>query len=205
MSRAVAEIIDALALEDLTLIVHDLGGPAGIAGAARMARRVRGIVAVNAFGWRPTGTFFRGMLSLVGGSFFQEFDLLTDFVPRVTSSSFGIGRHMDKASRRAFRAGIGKKGINAFHSYMHDARDCEGLYTQVDDALTGPFRNLPLATIFGERNDPLGFQPRWKSLFPAAHQVVVARGNHFPMCDDPELVAETIREWHRERVAPNHR
>jgi len=32
--------------------------------------------------------------------------------------------------------------------------------------------------------------------------VVVAKGNHFPMCDDPDLVARTIRAWHSEKVAP---
>ncbi len=68
--------------------------------------------------------------------------------------------------------------------------------------LAGPFRDLRLLTIFGERNDPLRFQPRWKALFPGAPQVVVPRGNHYPMCDDPDLVAGAIRSWHRERVAP---
>ena len=68
--------------------------------------------------------------------------------------------------------------------------------------LTGPLAKLPMVTIFGERNDPLGFQPRWKALFPEARQVIVSQGNHFPMCDDPELVASTIREFHYRKVAP---
>jgi haloalkane dehalogenase len=84
---------------------------------------------------------------------------------------------------------------------MRDARSCDALYEQVAAALAGPFAALPLVTIFGERNDPLGFQPRWKQMFPDVRRVVVAKGNHFPMCDDPDLVAETIRSWHRERVA----
>jgi putative AlgH/UPF0301 family transcriptional regulator len=66
--------------------------------------------------------------------------------------------------------------------------------------LEGPFRALPLLTIFDERNDPLGFQPQWKKLFPDTRQVVVEKGNHFPMCDDPELVSESIRSWYRECV-----
>ena len=63
---------------------------------------------------------------------------------------------------------------------------------------TGPFRRLPLLTIFGERNDPLGFQPQWKQLFPNSRQVTVPKGNHFPMCDDPDLVADAIRAWHHD-------
>ena len=39
-------------------------------------------------------------------------------------------------------------------------------------------------------------------MFRDARQVVVAKGNHFPMCDDPDLVAASIRELHHDRVAP---
>jgi len=85
---------------------------------------------------------------------------------------------------------------------MRDARQSKVIYRQLNEALAGPFRRLPLLTIFGERNDPLGFQPRWKQLFRDASQVVVSKGNHFPMCDDPDLVVFSIREWHRERVRP---
>jgi pimeloyl-ACP methyl ester carboxylesterase len=39
-------------------------------------------------------------------------------------------------------------------------------------------------------------------MFNDARQIVVAKGNHFPMCDDPNLVAASIREWHRDRISP---
>jgi len=29
-------------------------------------------------------------------------------------------------------------------------------------------------------------------------QIVVPKGNHFPMCDDPDRVANPIRGWHHE-------
>jgi haloalkane dehalogenase len=121
-------------------------------------------------------------------------------VPQITATSFGVGRHLDESSRAAFRAGMGPRGLRAFHDYLRDARHCDDLYRSIDRALTGPLAHVPLLTIFGERNDPLGFQKRWKELFPRAHQVVVSGGNHFPMCDAPDLVAQTIREWHRECV-----
>jgi len=60
---------------------------------------------------------------------------------------------------------------------------------------------VPMLTIFGERNDPFGFQKRWKELFPDARQAVVAKGNHFPMCDAPDFVAREIREWYQSRLA----
>jgi haloalkane dehalogenase len=204
-SRAVAGVIERLDLEDITLVAHDLGGLAGLAGAARMPERIRGIVGMNAFGWKPSGAAFRGMLAVMGSGFMREVGVLTGFIPRLSATSFGIGRHMDESGRQAFRAGIGRRGRSAFHNYMRDARQCDNLYDEIASALAGPFSSLPLLTIFGERNDPFGFQQRWKALFPDARQIVVAKGNHFPMCDDPGLVAQAIRSWHRDRVAPASR
>jgi GNAT superfamily N-acetyltransferase len=73
-SRAVRQVIEELDLNDLTLILHDLGGPAGIAGARRIPQRVCGIVAMNAFGWQPAGAALRGMLSVMGSSVVREMD-----------------------------------------------------------------------------------------------------------------------------------
>lgn len=201
-SRALTAVIHALNLKDITLVVHDLGGPSGIAGAARVPERIRGLCAVNAFAWRPSGMAFRGMLAVMGSTPMRELSAWTGILARVTASPFGVGRHLDAASRAAFYAGIGRQGVRAFHGYLRDARRSEEIYKQLDSALTGPFRRLPLLTIFGERNDPLGFQPRWKELFSDARQVVVTAGNHFPMCDDPELVAASIWQLYRDRIAP---
>jgi pimeloyl-ACP methyl ester carboxylesterase len=201
-SRAISAVVEALELKSFTLVAHDLGGPAGIAAAARVAERVNGIVAINSFGWRPSGPLFRGMLALMGSTPMREIDALTGFLPRITATSFGVGRQMDAESVKAFRAGVEPQARRAFHSYLRDARHCDALYGEITAALGGALSGLPLLTIFGERNDPLGFQPQWKKLFPDARQVVVSKGNHFPMCDDPELVSESIRGWHRECVEP---
>jgi pimeloyl-ACP methyl ester carboxylesterase len=201
-SRALTTVVHALNLTDITLVFHDLGGPSGIAGAARVPDRLRGLCAVNAFAWKPSGATFRGMLALMGSAVTREFDAFTGILPRITASAFGVGRHMDEQSRQVFLSGIGRQGARAFHGYMRDARTSQGIYEQVQHALNGPFRQLPLLTIFGQRNDPLGFQPGWKKLFPDAQQVVVSKGNHFPMCDDPDLVASSIREFYRDRIAP---
>ena len=200
-AHALIAVVKALDLDDLTLVLHDLAGPSGIAGAAQVADRVRGLCGVNTFAWRPSGGLFRGMLALVGSTPMRELSAWTGFLTGVTSSAFGVGLHLDAASRAAFLAGMGRQGTRAFHGYMRDARRADAIYARVERALAGPFRKLPLLTIFGERNDPLGFQPQWKQRYPDARQVVVRAGNHFPMCDDPGLVARTIREWHRERVA----
>lgn len=128
--------------------------------------------------------------------------LFSQLLPRVTSNLFGAGRHLDEPSRRVLRAGIGDDGLRAFHYYMRDALSCDALYGRVKEALEGPFKGLPFLTIFGERNDPFGFQQRWRQLFPKAQQAIIANGNHFPMCDNPQMTGDLIRSWHVEHVMP---
>jgi pimeloyl-ACP methyl ester carboxylesterase len=192
---AVTAVIDALQLRDVTLVTHDLGGPAGFLAAARRADRVAALAAVNCFAWKPTGPAFRGMLALMGSVPVRELDVATDMLSRVTSTSFGVGRHLSRGDRAVFRAGIDVSARRAWHAYFRDARRADALYAEVDDALRGTLANRPLLTIFGQLNDPLRFQPQWKALFPSARQLKVRRGNHFPMCDDPDFVAGALRSF----------
>ena len=192
---AVTAVIDALQLRDVTLVAHDLGGPAGFLAAACRADRISALAAVNCFAWKPTGPAFRGMLALMGSAPVREPDAATDVLSRVTSTSFGIGRHMSRGDRTVFRAGIDVPARRAWHAYFRDARGADALYAEVDAALRGALANRPVLTIFGQLNDPLRFQPRWKALFPLARQLKVRRGNHFPMCDDPDLVAGALKSF----------
>jgi pimeloyl-ACP methyl ester carboxylesterase len=203
-AQAISAVIDALDLKEFTLVVHDLGGPAALAALATMPERVQGIVAMNSFGWRPSSLPLRSMLTVVGSPIMREFDVLTGLIPQITSSSFGVGRSLDSSSRAAFRAGMSPGNLRSFHAYMRDALQCDDVYARAGVVLAGPLATAPLLTIFGERNDPFGFQKRWKELFPAARQVVVPKGNHFPMCDAPDFAAHTIRSWHQELRRKTH-
>src|SRR5579864_4600064 len=76
-AHALTSVIQALNLDELTLVFHDLGGLTGVAGAACVPERIRGLCAVNAFAWKPTGVPFRGMLALMGSVPIREFSVWT--------------------------------------------------------------------------------------------------------------------------------
>jgi haloalkane dehalogenase len=84
-----------------------------------------------------------------------------------------------------------------FHRLLRSVLEDVDLARRAEAALRGPLAGRPVLTIFGQRNDYFGLQRRWRELFPHARQVVVPRGNHFPMGDAPDLVASSIRAfWH---------
>jgi pimeloyl-ACP methyl ester carboxylesterase len=136
------------------------------------------------------------MLSLFGNPLMREVSAFTGLVPKVTATPLGVGRHYADADRRAFLQGMRSRGTRAFHDYMQSARNSDRIYECAQRALNVYLTGVAVLTIFGERNDPFAFQRHWKALFPNATQIVVPNGNHFPMCDDADLVARSIRSWH---------
>ncbi|QUR67808.1 alpha/beta fold hydrolase [Mycobacterium spongiae] len=191
-AATITSVIDALDLRDVTLVAHDLGGPAAFAAASRRPDRIASLAAVNCFAWRPTGVLFRGMLSVMGSAPARESDALLAWLPAMTSTRLGVGRHWKRTDRKIFRAGLDTSARRAWHAYFRDARRAEDLYREIHTGLTGPLAGKPLLSVFGEHNDPLGFQPQWKALFPDARQLKVLSGNHFPMCDDPQFVGSAL-------------
>jgi pimeloyl-ACP methyl ester carboxylesterase len=195
---AIDGLVTTLDLHDITLVVHDLGGPAALEAAARWPERVGRLAAVNTFGWQPRGVPFVGMLGVMGSAPMRCFDTATGFLPRAASTRMGVGRHLDRAARRTFRRGVDGRGRASFHRYMRSARLHD---YQAIDAVLAALADRPVLTIFGARNDPLRFQRKWRERFANAHQVLVPKGNHFPMNDDPTLVAREIAAWHA-RTSP---
>ncbi len=195
---AVDAVVQDLGLDDITIVFHDLGGVASLQAAGSWPERVKGVVAVNSFGWRPSGFAFRSMLALMGNPIMRELDVWTGWLPRLSSTRFGVGRNWDRTTRKTFRQPLGHSGRRSFHRYMHSVRKHD--FATVD-ATVSQLGQLPLLTVFGERNDPLGFQPKWAERFPNHTQVVIPAGMHFPMCDDPHAVATAIADWHTTQLS----
>lgn len=107
-----------------------------------------------------------------------------------------MGLRLSKSGKRTF---LGPKGerrrIGRFHILMRDALRADGLHARIEDATSGVLRGLPVLTIFGEKNDPFGFHKRHHATFGDHEGLIITNGNHFPMVDDPDLFADTVREW----------
>ena len=194
--------LDALAVDRATFVVHDLGGAVGVAAAAADPERVEGLVAINSFAWPPHGRALRTMLRLVGGPTATGLLGSLRVVPRMTRTRFGVGRHLDRPSRRAFFGPYrrSRTASRNFHRSMRSATRSPALFERASAGLRGPLGSTPLLTVFGEKNDQFGFADAWHDHVSGGQACTLADGNHFPMCDAPGEVASWIRRWHRDRV-----
>ena len=190
------DFVDVVGLHDATLVLHDLGGPIGLLVAAERPGLVRGLVPMNTFGWKWDERALKVMIGIVGSRPMTLFGTATNLVAKASAMSLGVGRQLSAEGRKAFLGPFRNPSRrSAFHRLMRDARHSGHLMAEVETALRTVLSDQPMLTVFGERNDPFGFQRRFKSMFPNAREYVVSKGNHFPMCDDPTGVADAISTW----------
>lgn len=142
------------------------------------------------------------MLRLMGSAPMRELDALTNVFFRMAATRFGVGVHLSKEGRRAFLGGFRRRGARrALHQLMRDVRHSKPLFAEVERGLATELRDRPLLTIFSKGNDPFGFQAGLRLINPEAHELVAPGMNHFPMCSDPDTVADAVMTWYATNVA----
>jgi haloalkane dehalogenase len=206
-SRVVERFVLSLGLRDVTVVLHDLGVGIALGAAARHPERFQAIVVIEGFGWslQDENPKVARMLRVVGGRTVRAVNGATNILARASTMSFGVGRHLSRAGKRAFRGPFGDRGARRDALLMlRDASHADDYLRTVDRALRTTLSDRPLLLVFGEKSPArkAGFPDQWKSRFPEAALVVVEGGHHFPQMDEPDLVADAIRSWGAERVAP---
>lgn len=198
-------MLDAIGVEDATLVVHDVGGPVAFGVAARRPELFRGVGVVGSFGW-PLSEEFPDVvrfIRIVNGSAFGFLNTNLNLLARLTSTKYGVGRRLSKPGRRVLRGPFRSRDArrNAV-AMLGSAIESDGRLREVRRALTSDLANRPVLLLFGENDDgrKAGFQEEWERLFPEARSVVVPGANHFPMADSPHLVAGTIEAWYDDAV-----
>ena len=202
-ARILEGFIDALDLQDITMAVHDVGGPLGFLTAARRPQRFRALVISNTFGW-PLASYpaVRRTLKAVGSRPFGALNTLTNVVALFTASRYGVGRHMSKADRRAFRGPWRSRGNRrATQDILAGALRADPVMAEVERSLRATLADLPVLTLFGRKNDRYGWQDRFQQIFPQATAAGISDGHHFPFNDDPDAYSAAISAWWAEKVA----
>lgn len=198
---AVTALIDLLDLSEATLVVHDLGGLSGLAAASRRPEAFTRLVAVNTFGWKPRGILLPVMLAMFGSAAVRWFDSATKTLPFATSGPFGVGRTMEKPSRLAFRRAFDRPATTTMHRLFANAARNDEIHSEAAEGLAVLAENEAL-TVFGGWGDYLRFRRQWRQRLPELTEVSIPRGIHFPMNDNPPMVAGAIAAFHGVAIQP---
>ena len=200
------EFIRQLELNDVSLIVHDLGRPVALKALADMPERFLAVAVTDSFAWSlvDESPGIVKPLRFVSGPTFGFLNDRINLLARATASSYGAGRHLTPIEKRAFRAPYRDRVVrrNAV-AMLRDSIQANDYLRRLDQMLRVPLSRLPLLLVFGDDSPTYKerFPAAWMARFPRARLVLVEGGHHFPIADDPDLVAGAIRSWWHESIA----
>jgi haloalkane dehalogenase len=193
-------LVDSLNLHDVTLVVHDYGGPIGLPVALAEATSVKRLVIFNTWmwsfaddpvmdqrGWLAGGAFGRFLyrhinfsLQVIMPSAYGDRSKLT---PQIKKQY--LDRFPDRWSRGAVLWPLAQalRGSSAFYEQLWSKRE--------------RLQHLPTLIIWGMKDT--AFQPymlaKWRSILPQATVEELANAGHWPHEEEPALVLRAMREF----------
>jgi cis-3-alkyl-4-acyloxetan-2-one decarboxylase len=198
VSNAIA-LVDELDLRDVTLVMHDWGGPIGLGALLERPDRFRALVAMNTWAWELP-SFLPGFLRQFRGEGLGEIlalacNAVVESIPGGMSVRETDG-HMMEAYRAPYPEYWSRLGTLAF------IRDIPLTENDVSAPLMGHIHeslsqlNLPLQLVWGMRDRVFvpAFLEQWQAIFPEAHRVELEAG-HYLVEDRPDEVADAIHAF----------
>jgi haloalkane dehalogenase len=190
-------VIDELDLRDITLVVHDWGGPIGLGAILERTDRLRSLILINTWAWElpsflpPFLREFRtqglGEILALAGNLFVE------------SMPGGMARRdVDQLTMEAYRAPFpdywSRAGMLAFQREIplteHDRSSAlMGSIHERLETLTVPVR---LIWAMRDRVFQPVFLEQWLEIYPNAEVIRIPQAGHFVLEDDPDAVVEGL-------------
>lgn len=197
-ARRLAALLDALDLRDITLVVHDFGGPIGLSYAIENPDRVRNLVVFNTWMWATRDDFrTRAMAAVLGSRFGKWLYLDHNFTASaLVKAAFAdkskltplIHRHyVSVASRPAERYGQWR--------LVRELVDSSEWYDSLWNR-RGRIASKPALILWGMKD--IAFRPRdlerWQAALTSVQVVRFAQVGHFPQEEAPDGAIAAMRE-----------
>jgi haloalkane dehalogenase len=204
-ARRLTTLIDTLGLKDLTLVVHDFGGPIGLAHAIERPENVARLVLFNTWMWslRDDARFARaGRLlgSAIGRFLFQRLSFSTQVLWRRAVADKARYTPAIHAQYRAAHATAADRRVTWEYAreLLASSDWYERLWSRRDR-----IADTPALLVWGMKDPAFGTAlPRWRSVFPSAEVVELAGVGHAPPEERGPEVAELVERFLRERGEP---
>lgn len=201
-----AHFVEALNLRDITLVVHDFGGPIGLPLAVASPSRVARVVAINTWCW-PTASdpAVQRVDRLVRGWFGSWLYLRLGASARwLMPTGFHDRAHLTTRVHahylRALATPTDRVGTLAFARELAGADEHLAALWSSRDRLGA----MPMAVVWGRHDRLVGrtYAERWREAFPDAAWIDSDAG-HFVAEEDPAAIVRAIRQPHpRTRSRP---
>lgn len=205
-ARNLATLIERLGLEEVTLVVHDFGGPIGLSYAVRNPDAVPALVIFNSWMWSLEGTPAEKLSRLMGSAVGRFLYRRLNLSPRVLiPAAFGDRRKLTKEAHRhyleAFGSPAAREGAWVLARELIGSSDWyEGLWAE-RERIAGK----PALLLWGMKDPAFGPEAlaRWRGALERAEVVEFPDAGHFVMEEEPPAAAREIRSFLSRALAPS--
>ena len=203
-AAVVTGFLEALDLTQVTLVVHDWGGPIGLAAAQRHPGRFAGLVIGNTWAWPvDDDPHFSRFSRILGGPVGRALVRRTNLMVPLMLPLGHRRRRPSAEEMRHYRAALGTpERRHASALFPHSITASTPFLADVERRLDA-LRHLPALVLWADRD--LAFRTeereRWEAELPLSTTVVLPGVGHFLQSDAPEEFAEAIHSWHARAVA----
>ncbi len=204
-SRRLSTLVAELGLRDITLVVHDFGGPIGLGHAVRAPHTVGRLAIFNTWMWSLADhdgahKVDRLVSGAMGHVMYRWLNGSTRFlIPKV----LGPGHALDPADHRAYIDAAPRSKDRVGQLAM--ARSLVGASDWYNELWLGreQIAHKPSAIIWGMRDPTFGADElaRWRSLLPHAEVTELTDSGHFPQEEAPEASIAAIERLLATQVA----
>ncbi|RIV17564.1 alpha/beta fold hydrolase [Fibrisoma montanum] len=197
-SLTLEKAIDQLQLTNITLIMHDFGGPIGFRYALEHQQQIRKLVVLNSWLWsNQDDAAFRQIQAVLRSPLLPFLYRYLNFSPRfLLPASFGqrkLTRKLRDQYIHPFRKLADRSGPLAFaRSLANDQAWFDQLWQQ-----RGRLENTPMLLIWGLMDKLIKATQllKFQSGFPQAQVYELPLSGHFPQEEYPNEVAEAISSF----------
>lgn len=192
----IAEFVETLDLENITIMMQDWGGPIGFSVALRHPQRIHGFIIGNTWAW-PLMRFGQHMFSrLMGGPVGRMMAYCCNGIVR-TFFTMGVVNKVDKRVLEMYLAPFSQRAKRQpTHIFPKQLRAAEAFLSDIHQRLS-LLSNKPALILWGEKD--FAFQEsertRFENLFPNHDTVLLADTGHFIQEDQPEKIITAINSW----------
>lgn len=192
--------VHALQLKNITLIVHDFGGPIGLSMAVQNPTLIKKLVILNSWLWDSSDTpEFKKLKRILKSPLLPLLYRYLNFSPRFVLPASFVSHKPSPQVLKHYTSPFAKisqrEGPLAFaHSLLHDQAWFEQLWTQKSSLVA-----LPTLFIWGMRDSFItpSFLEKFISGFPHATVIKLADCGHFPQEEASTDTAYAIQQFMR--------
>jgi haloalkane dehalogenase len=197
-------LVISLGLSDITLIIHDWGGPVGLGFAVRHPHLVKRLVITNTWAFaRWPGAPFPKLIEMIRSPRGEQFVLEKNgYVARAMAGTVNYPEKLTPEVMSAYLAPFPTpESRKALLCWSRDITVGEGDASwddmkRIEDSLH-LFSNIPVLIVWGMLDPvlPPDVLEMWKSVYPRAQVREIPDASHFLQEDAPDAVLEAIVEF----------